>query len=162
DVLHGSFSHDMLIGLGGCDRLFGKAGNDRLLGDKQATIKKAMTGAGVRGRASRGEGLDGGLGDDLLVGSSSKDLLLGRAGGDTLVGGAGDDNLSGDGMTGGLLDSWDFKRVELPFGKDSSRWHVGLSDASISTAVEGGNDILYGQGGHDFITAGGGDDLLDG
>lgn len=162
DVLHGSFSHDMLIGLGGSDRLFGKAGNDRLFGDKQATIKKALTGGAVRGRASRGDWLDGGLGDDLLVGSSSRDMLLGGVGGDTLVGGAGDDNLSGDGMTGGLLDSWDFKRVELPFGKNSSSWHVGLSDASISTAVEGGNDILYGQGGHDFMTAGGGDDLLDG
>lgn len=162
DVLHGSVSHDMLIGLGGSDRLFGKAGNDRLFGDKRVTIEKAMTGGAVRGRTSRGDWLDGGLGDDLLVGSSSRDMLLGGAGGDTLVGGAGDDNLSGDGMSGGLLDSWDFKRVELPFGKDSSSWHVGLSDASISTAVEGGNDILYGQGGHDFMTAGGGDDLLDG
>ncbi|MHC8355337.1 calcium-binding protein [Pseudomonas sp. LB3P81] len=162
DVLHGSLSHDMLIGLGGSDQLFGKAGNDRLFGDKQATIEKAMTGGAVRGRASRGDWLDGGLGDDLLVGSSSRDMLLGGTGGDTLVGGAGDDNLSGDGMTGGVLDSWDFKRVELPFGKDSSSWHAGLSDASISTAVEVGNDILYGQGGHDFMTAGGGDDLLDG
>lgn len=162
DVLHGSVSHDMLIGLGGSDRLFGKAGNDRLFGDKQATLEKAMTGGAVRGRASRGDWLDGGLGDDFLVGSSSRDMLLGGAGGDTLVGGAGDDNLSGDGMTGVLLDRWDFKRVELPFGKDSSSWHSGLSDASISTAVEGGNDILYGLGGHDFMTAGGGDDLLDG
>ncbi|SEE21324.1 calcium-binding protein [Pseudomonas migulae] len=162
DVLHGSVNHDVLIGLGGSDRLFGKAGNDRLFGEKQATIKKAITGGAVRGRASRGDWLDGGLGDDLLVGSSSRDVLLGGTGGDTLVGGAGDDNLSGDGMTGGLLDSWEFKRVELPFGKDGSSWHPGLSDASTSTAVEGGNDILYGQGGHDFMTAGGGDDFLDG
>jgi Ca2+-binding RTX toxin-like protein len=162
DVLHGSVSHDVLVGLGGSDRLFGKAGNDRLFGDKQATIQKAMTGGAGRARANRGDWLDGGLGDDLLVGSSSRDMLLGGVGEDTLVGGAGDDHLSGDGMSGGLLDSWDFKRVEVPFGKDSSAWHVGLSDASISTAAEGGNDILYGQSGHDFLTAGGGDDLLDG
>jgi Ca2+-binding RTX toxin-like protein len=162
DVLHGSLGHDMLIGLGGSDQLFGKAGNDRLFADKRATIEKAITGGAVRGRASRGDWLDGGLGDDLLIGSSSHDMLLGGTGGDTLVGGAGDDNLSGDGVTGGLLDSWDFKRVEVPFGKDSSSWHVGLSNASISTAVEFGNDILYGQGGHDFMTGGGGDDLLNG
>lgn len=162
DVLHGSASHDVLVGLGGSDRLFGKAGNDRLFGDKQATLQKAMTGGAGRARANRGDWLDGGLGDDLLVGSSSRDMLLGGVGEDTLVGGAGDDHLSGDGMSGGLLEGWDFKRVEVLFGKDSSTWHVGLSDASISTAAEGGNDILYGQSGHDFLTAGGGDDLLDG
>lgn len=138
DVLHGSVNHDLLIGLGGSDQLFGKAGNDRLFGDKQAPLEKAMTGGAVRGRASRGDWIDGGLGDDFLVGSSSRDVLLGGTGEDTLVGGAGDDNLSGDGTTGGLLDTWDFKRTATPFAKDSTRWHPGLSDASISTDIEGG------------------------
>lgn len=164
DVLYGSIHHDVLIGLGGADQLFGKAGNDRLFGDKQLSIEKALAADTASGQATRGDWLDGGLGDDVLIGSSSTDVLLGAAGADTLVGGAGNDNLSGDGATGEVAQSWDFKRVEVPFGKNSgdTSWHAVLTNASFSSAGEGGNDVLYGQGGHDFMTAGPGDDLLDG
>lgn len=60
DVLHGSPSDDVIIGLGGSDRLFGKAGNDRLFGDRQSTIERAMADGAAKGKASRGDWLDGG------------------------------------------------------------------------------------------------------
>jgi Ca2+-binding RTX toxin-like protein len=162
DMLHGSPNDDLLIGLGGPDRLFGRAGNDRLFGDKQTTIKKAMAGGAVLGGASRGDWLDGGLGDDLLIGSPSPDVLLGGNGLDTLIGGAGDDYLSGDDVTAGLAENWDFKTIDVPLGNGVISRRGVLSNASSSNAVEGGDDILYGQGGHDFMTGGWGDDLLDG
>ncbi|WP_242485155.1 calcium-binding protein [Pseudomonas sp. TH39(2020)] len=162
DMLHGSPNDDLLIGLGGSDRLFGRAGNDRLFGDKQTTIEKAMVGGAVGGRASRGDWLDGGLGDDLLIGTPSRDVLLGGNGLDTLIGGAGDDNLSGDDATTGLAENWAFKTVNVPLGIGVISRSGVLSNASSSNAVEGGDDILYGQGGHDFMTGGWGDDLLDG
>jgi Ca2+-binding RTX toxin-like protein len=162
DILHGSPNDDLLIGLGGPDRLFGRAGNDRLFGDKQTTIKKAMAGGAVRGRASRGDWLDGGLGDDLLIGTPSRDVLLGGNGLDTLIGGAGDDYLSGDDRTAGLAENWDFKTIDVPLGNGVISRRGVLSNASSSNAVEGGDDILNGQGGHDFMTGGWGDDLLDG
>ncbi|WP_326838966.1 calcium-binding protein [Pseudomonas mandelii] len=162
DRLYGSPNDDLLIGLGGSDRLFGRAGNDRLFGDKQTTIKKAMASRAVRGRAGRGDWLDGGLGDDLLIGSPSRDVLLGGNGLDTLIGGAGDDNLSGDDVTAGLAENWNFKTVDVLLGNAVISRRGVLSYASTSNAEEGGDDILYGQGGHDFMTGGWGDDLLDG
>src|SRR4051812_5733553 len=52
--------------------------------------------------------LDGGLGDDLLIGRDSADILLGGDGTDRLVGNAGNDRLDGGGgndqLDGGLGD----------------------------------------------------------
>ena len=162
DVLYGAPSDDLLIGLGGSDRLLGNAGNDRLFGDKVTTFEKALAGGAGRGKNSRGDWLDGGEGDDLLVGTPSRDVLLGGNGRDTLVGGAGDDNLSGDETTGELAENWDFKRVDVSLGDGTVSHRNVNSDASYSAAAEGGNDLLYGQGGRDFINGGWGDDLLDG
>lgn len=162
DILHGSSNDDLLIGLGGSDRLFGRAGNDRLFGDKKTNIEKAMAGGAVRGRASRGDWLDGGVGDDLLIGTPSRDVLLGGNGLDTLIGGAGDDNISGDDTTAYLTEDWDFKIVNVPLGHGVVSNRGVLSHASSSNATEGGDDILYGQGGRDFMAGGWGDDLLDG
>lgn len=162
DVLHGSPNGDVIIGLGGSDQLFGKTGNDRLFGDKQLSIEKAMADGAVKGKSSRGDWLDGGAGDDLLVGTDSRDVLLGGDGRDTLIGGAGDDNLSGDDVTGVLEKNWNFKRVDVPLGDGAVSMRNVYAKTSLSNPAQGGNDILYGQGGRDFITGGWGDDLLDG
>jgi len=162
DVLHGSPNDDVLIGLGGSDQLFGKAGNDRLFADQQLTIEQAMAAGADPGKTSRGDWLDGGQGEDLLVGTGARDVLLGGDGADTLIGGAGDDNLSGDDVTGMLEKTWNFKRVDVPIGDGVVSRRNVFARASLSAPAEGGNDILFGQGGSDFITGGWGDDLLDG
>ena len=112
-MLYGSAKDDIILGLGGSDRLFGKAGNDQLFGDKQTTLEKAMAAGDSKGKATRGDWLDGGAGHDLLIGTASQDVLLGGNDRDTLIGGSGDDVLSGDETTGALEQKWGFKRVDV-------------------------------------------------
>ncbi|MBK5530000.1 calcium-binding protein [Pseudomonas sp. TH06] len=162
DVLYGSAKDDVILGLGGFDRLFGKAGNDRLFGDKQTTLEKAMAAGDSKGKAVRGDWLDGGAGHDLLIGTASQDVLLGGNDRDTLIGGAGDDVLSGDEATGVLEQKWGFKRVEVLIGGGVTSHRTVFSKASINSSTEGDNDVLYGQGGRDVLNGGWGEDLLDG
>ncbi|MDM8191085.1 MULTISPECIES: calcium-binding protein [Pseudomonas] len=162
DVLYGSAADDVILGLGGSDRLFGKAGDDRLFGDKQTTIEKALVEGDAKGKASRGDWLDGGQGDDLLIGTASRDVLLGGNDRDTLIGGAGDDVLSGDETTGALEQGWAVKRAAVTIARGVTSHRAVYSNASINSAPEGADDVLYGQGGKDFIDGGWGEDLLDG
>jgi Ca2+-binding RTX toxin-like protein len=162
DVLYGSAADDVILGLGGSDRLFGKAGDDRLFGDKQTTIEKAMADGDAKGKANRGDWLDGGQGDDLLIGTASRDVLLGGNDRDTLIGGAGDDVLSGDETTGALEQGWSVKRAAVTIARGVTSHRAVYSKASINSAPEGGSDVLYGQGGKDIINGGWGEDLLDG
>ena len=162
DVLYGSAADDVILGLGGSDRLFGKAGDDRLFGDKQTTIEKAMADGDAKGKANRGDWLDGGQGDDLLIGTASRDVLLGGNDRDTLIGGAGDDVLSGDETTGALEQGWSVKRAAVTIARGVTSHRAVYSKASINSAPEGGSDVLYGQGGKDIIDGGWGEDLLDG
>ncbi|WP_426205604.1 calcium-binding protein [Pseudomonas sp. TWP3-1] len=161
DLLYGSPKDDVIVGLGGSDRLFGKDGNDRLFGDKQSTLEKALAGA-AKGKASRGDWLDGGQGNDLLVGTAAGDVLLGGNGRDTLVGGAGDDNLSGDETTGVHEQNWEYKQINVQIPGGVTSFRTVFENSSLNQPLEGGNDVLYGQGGRDFINGGWGDDLLDG
>jgi Ca2+-binding RTX toxin-like protein len=48
--------------------------------------------------------LDGGAGDDQIIGSDARDVIFGGADNDTIVGGAGGDIIIADGNSGGLLD----------------------------------------------------------
>jgi Ca2+-binding RTX toxin-like protein len=161
DVLYGSAKDDVILGLGGSDRLFGNDGDDRLFGDKQIKLEKAIADGATQGKTSRGDWLDGGLGDDLLIGTSSRDVLLGGNNRDTLLGGAGDDVLDGDNSTGMVEQDWSFKQVESLVGGVSLHSTV-FSKASPNASSEGDNDVLYGQGGRDVLNGGWGEDLLDG
>jgi Ca2+-binding RTX toxin-like protein len=161
DVLHGSAKDDVILGLGGSDRLFGKDGDDRLFGDKQVSLEKAIADGTTKGKTSRGDWLDGGQGDDLLIGTSSRDVLLGGNNRDTLLGGAGDDVLYGDNSTAMVEQDWSFKQVKSLVGGASLHSTV-FSKASPNASSEGDNDVLYGQGGRDVLNGGWGEDLLDG
>ncbi len=162
DVLYGSAKDDVILGLGGSDRLFGKDGNDQLFGDKQTTLEKAMAAGDSKGKAARGDWLDGGAGHDLLIGTASQDVLLGGNDRDTLIGGAGDDVLSGDETTGALEQKWGFKRVDVLIDGGVTSHRTVFSKASFNSSTQGDNDVLYGQGGRDVLNGGWGEDLLDG
>lgn len=92
------------------------------------------------GSYSAGGYVDGGAGDDYLVGSVQPDDFDGGAGDDTLIGASGDDTLNG-----GL-------------GTDDLFGNAGAD--SISGDV--GNDSLDGGAGPDLINGGDGDDNLVG
>jgi Ca2+-binding RTX toxin-like protein len=82
----------------------------------------------------------GGLGDDILIGSSNADHLHGNDGNDTLSGQGGQDALTGDG------------------GNDV------VSGGGGTDQIDGnaGNDRLYGEGGLDYVGGGSGNDTVDG
>jgi hypothetical protein len=108
NLLAGDGGNDRLIGAGGDDTLVGGAGNDLLdggggldlavfdvpggiyvdLGLGLATVEGDDTLIGV-------EGVQGGAGNDTLIGDGNANLLLGAGGDDLLVGGTGDDTLDG-------------------------------------------------------------------
>ncbi|MFE8643841.1 hypothetical protein ACFX58_01990 [Sphingomonas sp. NCPPB 2930] len=85
--------------------LAGRTGDDRLYATTFATLQDAI----ARGDDPQTHALttsrmvlDGGDGDDLLVGGDGRDVLFGGQGDDTIVGGAGEDVIFADGNAGGL------------------------------------------------------------
>ncbi|NQV23898.1 MAG: hypothetical protein HQ518_05965 [Rhodopirellula sp.] len=83
--------------------------------------------------------VNGGSGDDLVLGSGGNDQLSGGAGSDTLIGGAGNDSLSGGD------------------GNDTLRGSAGRDHLDGGT----GDDRLYGQSGADVLIQSVGDNHLD-
>jgi len=121
--VEGSAFNDLITGDGGNNRLDGRGGNDTLeggAGSDWAEYNQAMSGIHVdlslgttvndgqglgENRTSAGTGTDtlnsienvqGGYGNDLIIGDTNVNELLGGAGDDTLEGGAGNDTLSGN------------------------------------------------------------------
>ena len=90
------------------------AGNDRIYANTTVNLSDAIAQGNNPGTVALDSSrfvLDGGAGDDTLVGSDARDVLFGGAGDDTLVGGAGGDVIIADGFAGALLDS----RASNPF-----------------------------------------------
>jgi Ca2+-binding RTX toxin-like protein len=131
--------------------------------------------------------LDGGTGNDFLVGGAGIDQLNGGTGDDVLVGGAGIDQLDG----GDGIDTADLSDIEigvianLAGGTFSYSNELGVAITEVirnienligtqfndnlignqgATRLEGGagNDTLSGGDGNDTLLGGAGDDLLSG
>jgi RTX calcium-binding nonapeptide repeat (4 copies) len=151
-------------------------------GDDLAATEVVRGGAGadtlVSARASlldSGAKIDGGPGDDFIVGSRRNDGLFGGPGDDDLHGGAGNDALresadydaaedsGNDSADGGPGDD------EIELGRDDDEAAGGPGDDRIflgrggDTATGGeGDDLLLGEEGGDEIAAGPGRDRLSG
>jgi VCBS repeat-containing protein len=122
--------------------------------------------------ASKSSWIDGGAGDDVLVGSNQDDYLRGGAGKDTLIGGDGNDTLVIDAQDDTNLiqggRGFDIVVVEGTAGVtlDLARSTVeaaygGAGDDVFSTSGTG-KVILSGGAGNDLLTGGAAGDLLDG
>lgn len=162
DTLYGNGGDDTLGGGTGDDMLFGGAGQDRLLMDSGNDLLDGGAGTdwvviqgaqgvridlGVTGRQDTRMGLDiirgvenieGGVGQDTLMGNAQNNLLRGGAGHDRLEGRAGADLLEG-----GMGNDW------MHGGMGADRLMGGL-----------GNDTLIGGQGVDMLTGGAGADLF--
>ncbi len=107
---------------------------------------------------SNDDKLDGEDGDDVLIGNAGKDKLDGGDGNDTLIGGTGDDKLDGedgdDSLDGG--DGED----DLKGGDGNDTIMGGAGDDKIKG--EDGDDSIDGGSGEDDIKAGKGDDTVAG
>lgn len=168
-------SFDTLVGGAGDDTLDGGAGTDVVM--ESADVDFTLTSSSLTGQgtdmvisvetahliggasdniidisgfaASYPPTLDGGAGNDQLIGSTFMDLLRGQTGNDTLSGGDGNDFLQGGTGDDQLLGE---------AGTD------GLSGGSGNDTIFGGlgDDIAYGGTGDDSIRSGAGADTIFG
>ncbi len=121
-----------------------KGGNSQ---DNYLVLKKGESGK-----------LDGGAGDDTLVGRGGKDKLFGRDGDDVLRGKGGNDVLKGHADDDRLAGSGG--RDKLFGGSGDDVLKGGGSHDKL--AGGSGNDKLYGGGGKDKIEGGSGENYLIG
>lgn len=165
DSISGGPGNDTINGGAGTDRVYEIAdvnfvltsasltglGTDTLIGIERAAL---TGGAGnntidASGFGGSGTTLDGGAGNDSVLGSASVDVIIGGDGDDTLIGNAGNDTI----MAGTGNDS-----VDGGAGND------GLSGFSGNDQIIGGadNDTIYGGSGNDTLTGGDGADTIVG
>jgi Ca2+-binding RTX toxin-like protein len=111
--------------------------------------------------------LIGAEGNDYLDGREGNDYLYGREGNDTLNGGAGNDTLlGGDGndyLYGGEGNDYLYGNIgndTLNGGAGNDTLNGGAGDDSLDGSV--GNDTLLGGDGNDILVGGAGNDLLVG
>ena len=204
DYLDGGAGDDLLFAGLGDDVLLGGDGNDELRGDNVraggwydfgffALSPPVFNPTGRLARFTAEGGadyLDGGAGNDILIGDGGDDILSGGAdndqlfgddsaddqagylvgaGDDILDGGAGDDLLAaGDGadsLSGGAgIDTlFGDKGDDVLDGGDDADTMLG-GDGADELFGGGGNDLLFGDGLNNQFVAGtvGGDDFLDG
>lgn len=136
------------------DHVLGAAGEE----DKISGFVEVIGGSGNDYFHSSGEWLNGGPGNDTLIGSPGKDYIFGGPGNDTIRGEAGDDWLyggEGDDTVEGSPGN-DF----LVEGLEEKPAPAEL--LVTKNAPNSGNDRLYGGEGNDFVRAGSGNDLVDG
>lgn len=102
--------------------------------------------------------VDGGSGDDLLVGDTDRDALLGLKGDDRIYGLRGEDRLDGG---PGRDRVWGQKGADRIRGSDHAD-HVIGGDGGDAIYGEASDDHLEGSSGDDQIFGGDGADHLDG
>ncbi len=113
--------------------------------------------------------LDGGDGDDLLIGSSGNDVLFGRAGNDTLQGQSGRDELYGgdgndtlQGGTGGDALYGEAGQDTLLGEEDSDALFGGADNDTLDAGAGIFGDVMHGDDGNDLLRGGDGLDILFG
>lgn len=163
DMANGGENDDQLVGDDGSDILLGGTGKDTLHGGIEAPLDQIYDyGENADATGVKGDWLDAGSGDDVLIGERGNDVLLGAEGADVLFGGAGDDVLDGDGAGGNVTPDW-----TLVATRDTAthgvgwHWTNGGSFGEVA-ANAGGVDALYGGAGDDVMDGGVADDYLDG
>jgi Ca2+-binding RTX toxin-like protein len=135
DVVHASNLGDNIFGGEGNDTLYGGRLDDWLLGgDGDDRLNAGGADAGTLG--GDGNYLNGGAGNDMLIGREGSDWLEGGDGTDTLEGGDGGDILAGGGGAGDVLrggrgdDQYIFRTGDAT---DTIRDESGLSVEAVVT-----------------------------
>ena len=158
------------FGLGGDDvisttsagaDIFGGAGNDHIRG---------------HGYGGLGESLNGGSGNDTILGLGGNDTLVGGSGADILDGGASSDTASYEFGNSGLIAILDGRysiynagdaaidillNIENLWGTSNDDFLGGDDNSNIISGFSG-NDQLFGLGGSDTLNGDLGDDTLNG
>jgi Ca2+-binding RTX toxin-like protein len=145
--------------------VLGAAGEE----DRLSGFNEVIGGSGNDEFASNGERLQGGPGDDTLIGSPGRDIIFGGAGNDLIRGEAGDDTLYGgegdDRIEGGAGTDTIEEREEQgePFAT-TTLVGASIEPSGGNNAIDAGdgNDLVIGGSGEDDVEGGPGDDRLYG
>jgi len=171
DSLDGGWGDDELIGGEGVDRLYGGFGNDRLYAlsvvSLEAAILAAATPAANTGTA---ELLEGGPGEDLLIGAAGNWLMGGGGGANDLARGdglgagtEGGIDLGNIGLADGLHLHLDYDAAKRKYSQYVTFTQGGNTRAAANVggdALDGAADILLTGAGDDYAFGEAGDDTL--
>ncbi len=144
--------------------LFGTQGDDTIFGGDQIDLTLAISqGATATASASKGDLLDGGSGDDIMIGTNTADLFFGSAGNDVMVGGGGNDTLYGDAgviiYPFSPIFDWSISRTVNERIDHTEYMVTNSRNLYWVEATDVGNDNLLGGAGEDWMFGGGGDKL---
>ncbi|MCG5242222.1 beta strand repeat-containing protein [Azospirillum doebereinerae] len=163
DLLYVGDAASAVNGGAGIDTLYVQA-NGNLTLDLAATgIERVFSGGGndsvTAAAALVGVEINGGAGDDSLIGSAFNDTLRGDAGDDTLAGGDGNDTLVGGGGTDALfggggddrlyVDSW---TATVDGGSGDDIVYIRTTNGSLLD-VSASIEHVHGGSGNDMIIA---------
>jgi Ca2+-binding RTX toxin-like protein len=146
DFLQGGRGNDIIEGGGGSDEATYRDERRRVRADLAAGV--AVSAAGERDTLRSIERLEGGDGDDVLLGNTARNVIQGLAGDDLIEGRGGND----------LLKGAEGPRFRGPADRDLIRGGPG-TDILLGDA---GPDRLFGGPGGDRMVGGLGVDLFDG
>ncbi|MFT7221080.1 MAG: Ca2+-binding RTX toxin-like protein, partial [Candidatus Azotimanducaceae bacterium] len=168
DTLAGGDGNDIIVGGLGDDEILVGEGDDVALGDNAEIIFVNRTDVESIALANLELG-----GNDTITaaGEAGDNVLFGQFGSDTITGGLNDDLIIGDlgtiefsshsnaavgqSVTDRLMN---FTSIEDPFIDDLSL----LAPYGLLSALEAGDDLIFGGAGADMIVAGFGDDSVSG
>jgi Ca2+-binding RTX toxin-like protein len=150
------------------DTLYGGAGNDFIsAGDDKDYLDGGIdsdTLVAFQGATTIGNNLDGGAGDDALIGGVAADTLKGGVGNDNLVGNGGNDSLDGGAGVDALFGDAGDDILDGGAGDDGGLGFGlfgGDGNDSLIGGADDGDDDLFGEDGRDTLYGGDGNDLLD-
>ena len=169
DWIQAGSGRDIVLGGAGNDLVelgterdigYGGAGDDRLFAGAFRPMDEVIAQT-VAVPDDQADAMDGGDGDDTLVGDAGNDALFGGAGKDLLVGGAGDDAMFGDHVATSIGTNWS---TSLQFPSGDRPFGVLFASGNITSelALQENADVMFGGAGNDYLLGDGGDDYLDG
>jgi Ca2+-binding RTX toxin-like protein len=110
------------------------------------------------GWATVGTFINGGVGNDRIVGSDQCDTINGNAGYDRIDGGLGDDRLAGNGGNDAVAGNLGYDRLYGDNGSD----RIDAGNGNDRIYGGDGDDLLGGGAGSDSIYGGNGTDTING
>lgn len=146
----------------GTERDYGVGGGaDMLYADARRTVDELLA-QSIAAADDQADIMDGGSGDDTVMGDAGNDALFGGEGKDLLVGGAGDDYMFGDRGTTAVSSDWEIHQEILFPNEEVSPVALVVTGVGSQLASQEGEDLMLGGAGNDFMLANGGNDYLDG
>lgn len=157
NVIFAKAGADIVYGISGADTVFGNQDNDTLYGqDGNDLIVDDGVDTGLGGNILAGAGSY----DDVIFGGAGDDRVYVTGGSDLIYGDAGQDYINGKLSSGAMVVFGGDDDDRLLGGGGSDNLNGGASDDIL--AGRGGNDTLDGGSGSDTLSAGNGNNLLNG